>query len=127
MRSADPTASQLDVQIVEADDSGRVVLSMVVTAANTNSLGVCHGGVLFTLADIVMNYVSNGDGDRAFAQHASVDFIAPVEVGSTLRAAGVQVSRRGRNGICDVSIWSDHELVATFRGRTVAVGGSITA
>lgn len=122
LRAKDPTADQLDVE-VRHSEPGRVELEMVVRDQHTNTLGVCHGGVLFTFADIAMAYVSNGLGERATATGANIAFVAPAEWGSTLRAVGVEQSRQGKSAICDVTISAGQTVVALFRGTTLRIGG----
>lgn len=123
LRSKDPTADQLGVELRSAAP-GKVELEMTVRDQHTNTLGVCHGGVLFTLADIAMSYVSNGLGVRATATSASIEFVAPAQWGTTLKAVAVESSRRNKSAVCDVNLYSDGSLVALFRGTTLQIGGA---
>lgn len=122
LRGKDPTADQLGVDVRLAEP-GRVELEMVVRDHDTNTLGVCHGGVLFTFADIAMAYVTNGLGQRATATGANINFVAPAEPGMTLRAVGVESSRRGKSAVCDVTISAGATQIALFRGTTLQIGG----
>ena len=124
LRGKDPTADQLGVEVKLAEP-GRVELEMVVGDQHTNTQGVCHGGVLFTFADIAMSYVTNGLGLRATALRGSIEFIAPAQWGNTLRATAIESSRRGKSGVCDVEVHAGSELVALFRGSTLVIGGEV--
>lgn len=123
LRAKDPTADQLGAELRSAVP-GKVELEMTVRDQHTNTLGVCHGGVLFTLADIAMSYVSNGLGIRSTATSASIEFVAPAQWGTTLKAVAVESSRRNKSAVCDVNLYSSGTLVALFRGTTLQIGGA---
>lgn len=98
---------------------GHARLSMTVTETMTNGLGLCHGGLIFALADSAMAFASNQGGDSAVAQHAAVSFLHPARLGETLIADATQRARAGRTGIYDVRVTTaDGALVAEFRGHT---------
>jgi len=107
---------------------GRARLSMTITEAMTNGHGICHGGFIFALADSAMAFVVNPRGEPAVAQHASISFIRPVQVGDVLVADATERTHAGRSGIYDVRVsTANGELVAEFRGhsrtlRTVSPG-----
>lgn len=123
MHAADRVAHVMGMSIDAADD-GSATVSMTVTHEMVNGLGVCHGGLLFTLADTAMAYASNSGGERAFSTTAQIDWIAPARVGSRLTATSNRVSQRGRNSIHDIVVTDDSEqTIAVVRGRTLNVGG----
>jgi acyl-CoA thioesterase len=98
---------------------GRARLSMMVTEAMANGHGICHGGFIFALADSAMAFVVNPRGEPAVAQHASISFIRPVQVGDVLVADAMERMHAGRSGIYDVRVsTADGELVAEFRGHS---------
>ena len=103
---------------------GRSRLSMPVTAAMVNGLGMCHGGFIFTLADSAMAFASNAYGDRALAQHISVTYVRPGRLGERLLATADERVRSGRTGIYDVRVTgADGGVVAEMRGHTRLSGG----
>ena len=118
---ADDRASQtLGIDLVSAE-AGRAVVTMTVRPDQCNGLGVCHGGLIFTLADTAMAFATNADGGRAFATNAEVDFVNAARAGDELRAECVRIVHRGRATVCDVTVRnSTGEVVAVFRGRTLA-------
>lgn len=123
MWEADATAHRLGMQLVEASP-GRAVVRMEVAVEHVNGLDVCHGGVIFTLADVAMSYASNAHGHTAFATSAAIDFVNPARVGESLVATATEEILRGRAGIYDVRVLTDDDearLVGTFRGRTLSV------
>jgi acyl-CoA thioesterase len=98
---------------------GRARLSMPVTEAMANGHDICHGGFIFALADSAMAFAANPRGEPAVAQHASITFVRPAQVGEILVADATERMRAGRSGIYDVRVTTAAgELVAEFRGHT---------
>ncbi len=92
---------------------------MIVRAEMLNGLDVCHGGLIFTLADSAMAHASNSHGVDAFAVAASIDFLSPGREGAVLTATAVEQFRGGRVALYDVVVTSDDgAVVARFHGRT---------
>lgn len=118
----DPIAADLGVELIAATDDS-VHVRLIVTDRHVGAHGRCHGGVLFTLADIAMSYVGNRMPGQAFATHAAIDFVGAVELGDTIDAIGTEIALRGRAGICDVRLSVGDEIVSTFRGNTLRVNG----
>ncbi|MEZ5255748.1 MAG: hotdog fold thioesterase [Ilumatobacteraceae bacterium] len=75
----DHVAVALGLQVHEAGE-GRSVVSMEVRQDMVNGLGVCHGGMLFTLADASMAYTSSTYGPATFATNAEIDFLRPARL-----------------------------------------------
>lgn len=123
---ADDTASQrLGIEVAEVG-VGRAVTTMTVTAEMTNGHDVCHGGLIFALADTAMAFASNSENIQALAAGAGIDFINPARRDSKLTAVATQQSLRGRSGMYDVTVTDDDgNTIALFRGRTRRVGGTI--
>lgn len=117
---ADATAHRLGATVLSGG-AGWATVQLRVADDHANSHGVCHGGVIFTLADIAMSYASNGHGGQRFATGAGIDFVNAAQVGDVLTATGREESLRGKAGIYDVRVTAGDTLIGTFRGRTLAV------
>jgi acyl-CoA thioesterase len=101
-------------------------MEMTVRSDMVNGVDVCHGGIIFTLADTAMALAVNSHNERALAAHAEIDWLSPVPLGANLTATATHVVRRGRSAVNDVSVVDETgTLVATFRGRTRSVGCTI--
>lgn len=123
----DPSARTFGIELVDVG-AGRAVVEMVVRSDMCNGHGICHGGMIFTLADSALAFASNSHNENAVAAGASVEFVRPVPDGSTLRATATEQSLRGRTGIYDVEVaLADGTTVALFRGRTQRIGGAVLA
>ena len=58
---------------------------MAVRPDMTNQHDVCHGGLIFTLADTAMAYASNGANDKAFVSKAADRANSPSSARHTTR------------------------------------------
>ncbi len=120
---ADLTASSLEVQLGEVG-VGRAEVTMVVRPDMCNGLGMCHGGVIFTLADCAFEYSCNSHGRPTVAAAASVEFVRPAAVGEELTALSEEQHRGRRSGTYDVRVTNGRgEIVALFRGRSHELPG----
>lgn len=70
-----------------------------IEAKHTNSRGICHGGVLATLADLALGYALAArvkkSSDGYVTAHLSVDYIRPANLGDWVQST-VEVSGVGR-------------------------------
>lgn len=109
----------MDVQVCEP---GHARIVLMVRPDMLNGHGVCHGGVMFTLADMAMALSTNAGETTSVATHAEIDFMEAVPAGSTITAEARQRIQRSKQSITDVTITNEAGLVmAEFRGRTLAV------
>jgi acyl-CoA thioesterase len=101
----------------------RCTVSMTVRADMTNGHAICHGGVIFTLADSAFAFACNSEGEATVAATASIDFLAAAREGDTLTAAAQELWRGGRSGIYEVTITNQAgTTIALFRGRSHRIG-----
>jgi acyl-CoA thioesterase len=104
--------------------AGYARLTMIVTESMTNGQAMCHGGLIFTLADSSFGYACNSRNQRALAANCHIDFLAPARVGDLLTAECREQAISGRTGIYDSSVTNQKgELVAVFRGKSATIKG----
>lgn len=117
MLRADLASQNLGLDILEVAP-GSVRVSMTVRPEMLNGHGLCHGGIIFTLADSAFAFACNSHGVPMVAAGASIEFLAPTSAGELLTALATEVSRGARHGIYDVRVTKNSgEAVALFRGR----------
>ena len=87
-----------------------------------NGHGMCHGGIVFSLADTAFACACNSWGPVTVAAGCDIAFIAPASRGDVLVAEARARARYGRNGIYDVTVTSGDLLIAEFRGRSHETG-----
>jgi len=113
---------------VEAVAPGFARLSMVVSAHMVNGHGMCHGGLIFTLADSAFAYACNSYNQNAVASSCNIDFLAPARAGETLSAEAQERSRSGRTGVYDITVSSSSgKTIALFRGKSYRIEGEVIA
>ena len=96
-----------------------VSFGLLVDSQHSNTMGICHGGVLMTLADITAaTGVNLARGVTAGSPtiHLSIDYIAAARMGQWLHADVEQVSAKRRFGFCRGSIYAAEAVVARFSG-----------
>jgi acyl-CoA thioesterase len=102
-------------------------LSMTVRADMVNGHGVCHGGLVFSLADSAFAFACNTYNESTVAAAAAIDFLAAVRAGDELTAEAAELWRTRRNGIYEISVDNQRgERVALFRGRSYRIDGQVT-
>jgi acyl-CoA thioesterase len=114
----DPAPQTLGIRLLRARD-GEAELALSVGAVHGNIHGLCHGGVIFTLADTAMGFAAlsggaNGAAVTALTQGATINFLSPAREGEELLARAVLAGRHGRSALYDVT-------VSASEGRQVAL------
>jgi acyl-CoA thioesterase len=105
---------------------GAASLEMVVREEMTNGHAICHGGLIFTLADTAFAYACNSGNQNTVASACHVDFLAPAMIGDTLIAEAIERSARGRTGVYDVTVSrSNGDVIALFRGKSARIKGTV--
>lgn len=74
-----------------------VSVGLRIAEKHTNSRGICHGGVLATLADLALGYamLAKAESETAFVTaHLAVDYAGAVKIGDWIESA-VEIQRIG--------------------------------
>lgn len=112
--------------VMEGAGLGWARCSMVVKENMTNGHKVCHGGVLFSLADNAFAWACNSRNVIAFAQSAAISFISPAKIGEKVTAYAHEEANEGRTGIYTVNITAeDGRTIAVFQGLSRTAGGAV--
>ena len=105
---------------------GEATVALTVRADMVNGHRVCHGGIIFSLADSAFAFACNSHGDNTLAAAASIDFLAPAREGDVLTARAKELWRAGRTGLYDIMITNQRgERIAVFRGRSHRIEGRL--
>ena len=94
---------------------------MTVRDDMVNGHGICHGGLIFSLADTAFACACNSWGPVAVAAECDIVFATPALAGDVLTAEARLRSRFGRTGLYDIAVESGGRLIAEFRGRSSAL------
>lgn len=103
---------------------GRCVATMTVRRDMLNGFGMCHGGLITTLADTAFAFACNSYGEMTVAAGFDAEFIKAAREGDLLTAEALERSQAGRLGLYDVTVRNQHgEVVAFLRGRSYRMRG----
>lgn len=115
--ASDAASRMLGIELVD-HGPGWARTRMTIRDDMVNGHGICHGGVIFSLADTAFACACNSWGPLTVAAQCDIVFIAPARAGDVLTAEAQVRSRFGRNGIYDVAVARGDALIAEFRGRS---------
>ncbi|MBD5606261.1 MAG: hydroxyphenylacetyl-CoA thioesterase PaaI [Candidatus Eremiobacteraeota bacterium] len=124
MYARDRALQMLGIDIVDvAPGFARAVFT--VREDMVNGHDVCHGGLLFTLADSAFAYACNSRNDSAVALQCSISFTAPGRVGERVEAVARERALGGRTGTYDVEVVGPSGPIALFRGVSYRIAGTV--
>lgn len=126
MWSRDRTAQAMGMQL-SLIAPGSATLTMSVRQDMLNGHNICHGGMIFTLADTAFAYACNSYNHNTVASACHIDFLAPAREGDTLEAHAVEQSLSGRTGVYDITVRHavTHQAIALFRGKSYRIQGAV--
>ncbi len=124
MYARDLALQALGIEIVEIGE-GFARATFTVRADMVNGHDVCHGGLLFTLADSAFAYACNSRNDSTVALQCSISFVAPARVGERIEAVARERTLGGRTGTYDVEVTGPNGSVALFRGISYRIKGTV--
>jgi len=125
MYANDTASKALGIEI-EIPEVGSAVATMRIREEMTNGFDICHGGLIFTLADTAFAFACNAYDDVTVAGSGTVEFLRPAFAGDELTAVALEEHRGKRSGVYAVEVVNQRsEFVALFRGRAVARGQSL--
>lgn len=125
MWAADRASRALGMELV-AVSPGRATVHMAVRPDMCNGYQLCHGGMIFALADSAFAVACNTYNKVTVANNCNVAFVSSARVGDVLTAEAVERHRGGRSGTYDVTVTDQTgRLVAVFRGHSTQVKGTV--
>ncbi|MGV2292027.1 hydroxyphenylacetyl-CoA thioesterase PaaI [Trinickia sp. YCB016] len=125
MFDADACSRALGFELLEVRP-GYARMRMTVRPDFLNGHNICHGGLMFTLADSTFAFACNSYNINTVASGCSIEFLRPVHGGDVLTAEAVEQVLSGRNGIYDIRLTNRAgETVAMFRGKSAHIKGHV--
>lgn len=117
LNEGDVFARKNGIQITEIKP-GMAKAQMVVTENHMNAGGICQGGALFTLADLVFAALVNQRENMAFAINSTIYYHVAGKLGSTLTAEGHFTCDHPKLPAAQVVVSDqDGNVIATFDGQ----------
>jgi acyl-CoA thioesterase len=125
MYARDRASQALGMRIV-AVAPGSARLAMTVRADMVNGHAICHGGLIFTLADSAFAFACNSYNLTTVASGCTIEFLAPAHEGDELTASAIERSVAGRTGVYDIEVTNQRgEVIALFRGKSHRIKGHV--
>lgn len=125
MFARDRASQALGMQLLEIG-VGHARMSMTVRDDMCNGHLVCHGGLVFTLADSTFAFACNSYNQNALALGCTIDFMATSRAGDVLTAAAEVRQQGARTGVYDILVTrQDGTAIALFRGKSYRVKGTV--
>jgi len=103
IRKKDQLGKLLGVNLIEVGE-GFASAELKVGKQHLNAAEVCHGGAIFTLADIALAAASNSYGNIALLTNGNISVFHATKVGSTLTARAKEISASRKLGHYRVEI-----------------------
>jgi acyl-CoA thioesterase len=125
MFACDAASRFLGIQ-VHTVRPGYARLGLLVRPEMLNGHSICHGGIVFCLADTAFAFACNSRNQNTLALGCSIDYLAPAKADDQLTAEATERSLLGRTGLYDVAVSNQEgRTIALFRGRSYRVTGEI--
>jgi len=125
MWSDDNASHALGIE-VDVTGVGAANARMVIRDDMVNGLDVCHGGLVFALADTAFAFACNAYNDQSFAASCQIEFMRPAKLSDELLAIASEDYRGRRSGYYTVKIQNQRdEAVALLRGRSASNGKTL--
>ena len=116
LNNGDVFAKNSGARIVEIRE-GYARAEMTVTKEHLNAGGVCQGGALFTLADLVFAAISNSRGKLTFGLENTIMFLHSAFVGDQLTAEATETLNHHKIPYCEIKVKNQHgDLVCSMTG-----------
>jgi acyl-CoA thioesterase len=112
-------ASRALGMVLEEIRAGYARMRMTVREDMVNGHDLCHGGLIFTLADSAFAFACNSSNHTTVAQGAAIEFLAPAKLGDVLTAVAQERHSGSRTGVYDMAVTNqDGKTIALFRGKS---------
>ncbi len=125
MMAGDAASRVLGIELLAHGD-GWATTRMVVRPDMVNGHDICHGGLVFTLADTAFACACNSGGPVTVAADCTIVFVAAARLGEQLEARAHVRTTYGRSGLYDVTVVRGNDVIAEFRGRSHTVNPALT-
>jgi acyl-CoA thioesterase len=120
MLEKDASSKALGIEI-DIPDAGAAIASMTVRTDMLNGFDVCHGGLLFTLADTAFAFACNAYNRETLSVQAEINWRKTAHLDDRLVATATEDKRDGCHGHYSVVVRNQHDVVvAEFSGHSLA-------
>ena len=116
LNSGDKFAQSIEAKLTEVQE-GFARAELTVEERHLNGAGVCHGGAIFTLADLAFAGVTNSHGILSLGISNTITFLKSAQFGDHLTAECNELFDHHKLPYCDIRITNQNdELIAVMTG-----------
>jgi len=127
LSARDRLPATLGIRCVDAGP-GRAVVQVQVGEHHLNSHGMCHGGLIFTLADTAFGLASNSHGVVAVGVDAHIAYHVAAKLGDVLIGTAAEISRTRKLCAYRIEVTTQAGvLIASFTGTGYVTSRSTDA
>ena len=120
MLEKDASSKALGIEI-EVPAAGSAIAAMTVRSDMVNGFDVCHGGLVFTLADTAFAFACNAYNDETLSIEAEINWRKIAHIDDRLVATATEERREGRHGYYAIEVRNqDQATVAEFKGHCIS-------
>jgi len=113
--AGDPYVKFLGINIDKVEE-GYASCSVTITGDMFNFIGVVHGGLIFSVADVAFSAASNANHLPSYALDVSGSFLKTAKIGDVIVAEARLIHTTKRTGVYTMQVLNNNELIATFNG-----------
>ncbi len=114
----DRASRSLGISVTEMKP-GRATATMQVREDMVNGLDICHGGIIFALADSAFAAACNSHNVVAYAMGCHIEYLRPALKGDTLTARATEMALTRNTGSYVVAVANQAgKTIAVFHGRS---------
>ncbi len=124
LSARDRLPATLGIRCIEGG-AGRAVVRVKVTEHHLNSHGMCHGGLIFAVADTAFGLASNSLGTVAVGVDAHIAYHVAAKCGDVLIGTATEITRSRK--LCTYRIdvrTQEGVLIASFTGTAYVTSRS---
>lgn len=116
LNSTDRFAASIGARLTEVRER-YAKAEMTVEECHLNGGNVCHGGAIYTLADLSFAAVSNSRGVLTLGIANNITFLKSAQLGDHLVAECTETFNHYKLPYCDIKVTNQHgELIAVMTG-----------
>lgn len=120
--AADRYAEHLGAELIDIRP-GWAKVAMKLSEGHLNFMGMIHGGVMFSLADVAFGAAANSFGTKAMALSVGIDFLAAPKTLGEMTAEVELVQRAGKMGFYRMKVMdAEGVIVAQCHGWAYHTG-----
>ena len=117
----DKLITLFDMKIIGVKE-GEAMVKMNVGPDHLNAAKLCHGGAIFSLADVAFALACNSYGKTSLALEVSINYVRPAKLGEELTAYARKLHRGSKTGLYFIEVKNqDNKPVAFLKATSFQI------